>query len=53
MIVPRRTFLGSLAAAFDASCMPDVRKRIEDAGRPILLKPPAPAQTLHIYEGGT
>ncbi|MBX9738945.1 MAG: hypothetical protein K2X62_02685 [Beijerinckiaceae bacterium] len=52
MIVSRRIFLGSLAAAFGASCLTDLRKRIEDVGRPILLQPPAPAQTLHIYEGG-
>lgn len=52
MIISRRTFLGHLATAFGASCIPDLRKRIEDVGRPILLRPPAPAQTLHIYEGG-
>lgn len=52
MIISRRTFLGSLAAAFGASCMPDLRKRVEDLGRPILLTPSDPTQTLHIYEGG-
>lgn len=52
MIVSRRTFMAHLAAAFGAASMPDLRKRIEDAGRPILLTPPARGETLHVHHGG-
>ncbi len=32
--------------------MPDLRKRILDAGTPILLKPQLVSETLYVYEGG-
>jgi hypothetical protein len=52
MSLSRRTFLARLAGAFGSASMPDLRRRIEDRGRPILLAPAAPCQTLHVYCGG-
>lgn len=52
MSLSRRTFLAHLAGAFGAASMPGLRLRIEDKGSPILLPPPAPLRTLHVYEGG-
>jgi hypothetical protein len=52
MSLSRRTFLAQLAGAFGAASLPDLRARIADRGRPILLAPPASLQTLHVYCGG-
>jgi hypothetical protein len=48
----RRTFLMGLSALFGAASMPDLRKRILDAGRPILLEPQIVSDTLHVDYGG-
>ncbi|PSC05939.1 hypothetical protein SLNSH_06060 [Alsobacter soli] len=49
----RRRFLAQLAlAAFGVPSVRDLARKIEDAGRPLLLEPPAASQDLHIYDGG-
>jgi len=52
MSLSRRTFLSGLSTLFGAASMPDLRKRILDAGRPILLEPELVAKKLLVYEGG-
>ena len=52
MSTTRRTFLSHLAAAFGAATIPDLRARIEDRGKPILLTAPQPQQSLYVYEDG-
>jgi hypothetical protein len=53
MSISRRTFLSGLSAAFGAASMPDLRKRIEDLGRPILLQPQLVSDTLYVDYGGS
>lgn len=49
----RRTFAPELAAAFGEERMRDLRKRIDDLGKPILLASPASDRQLVVSEGGT
>lgn len=52
MSLSRRTFLSGLSTVFGAASMPDLRKRILDVGRPILLEPKLVAKKIFVYEGG-
>jgi hypothetical protein len=52
MPLSRRTFLSGLSALLGAAKMSDLRKRVLDAGTPILLKPQLVSETLYVYEGG-
>jgi len=52
MGVTRRSFLVGLASAFGVAGMPDLRSRILDAGRPVLLTPNLVSKRMFVYEGG-
>jgi hypothetical protein len=52
MDVSRRCFLIGMASAFGAATVPDLRARIADAGRPILLAPNLAAKRMFVCEGG-
>jgi hypothetical protein len=52
MTIHRRAFLRSLAGMFGAASIPDLRARVLDAGKPILLQPPSIGRTIYVSEYG-